>query len=126
METISFFLSIILVIIINIRPTKSINYYDDDNSSSSSLNSLSIILPLVVGFIVVLVVYIICKKKYTYRSRTSILPLSTQMAIVQQENQYAPPAYNYAPPYGQPPPYEQPPPYSASVPIEPMKETVTS
>lgn len=114
------------MIIINICSTRSINYYDDDNSSSSSLNGLSIILPLVVGFTVVLIVFIICKTKCTYRSRTSILPLSTQMAIAQQENQYAPPAYNYAPPYGQPPPYEQPPPYSPSAPIEPMKETVTS
>jgi len=50
-----------------------------------------------------------------------VLPLSTQIALAQQENQYAPP------PYGQLPPYEQPPPYSTlSAPFEPTKVMFTS
>jgi hypothetical protein len=53
------------------------------------------------------IVLVCCLIKCNKRSTTGVLPTQTQMAIMQQENQYAPP------PYGQPPSYQHPPSYSS-------------
>ena len=45
-----------------------------------------------------------------------VLPLSTQIALAQQENAYAPPSLHQSPPYRQPSPYGQPPSYGQYVP----------
>jgi hypothetical protein len=57
-----------------------------------------------------------------------IIPFATQMALAQQENQYAPPSYNQAPPYGQLPVYEQAPPSYSVLGFnkETTKTTITS
>jgi hypothetical protein len=77
--------------------------------SSSSLSSeeiVIIVVPSVVGSLFFALILFCCIKKCNKRSTTGVLPTQTQMAIMQQENQYAPP------PYGQPPSYERPPSYS--------------
>jgi hypothetical protein len=72
-------------------------------------------MPIVVVIIFVVFIFVICKAKCAKKQRMGVLPLPTQIAFVQQENQYAPPAY------------EQPPPYSPpSAPIEPTKVMFTS
>ena len=43
------------------------------------------------------------------RSRMGVSPFTTQMALAQQQNQYAPPNFYQAQPYGQPSPYGQAP-----------------
>ncbi|CAF5156424.1 unnamed protein product, partial [Rotaria magnacalcarata] len=44
----------------------------------------------------------------------NVYPLSTKIALTEQNEIHAPPSYNEVPPYGQPPPYEPPPPYAMS------------
>jgi hypothetical protein len=131
------FISIISAIIIN-RCTARISHgssgggsdsgsYSSSSSSGSTVNIAAIIIPVVVGSIILVLLIIFCKMKCAKRQRMGILPLSTQIAVAQQENQYAPPSYSHLPPYGQPPPYEQLPPYSApSAPMEPTKAMFSS
>lgn len=130
------FISIISAIIIN-RCTARISHgsigssdsgsYSSSSSSGSTVIIAAIIVPVVVGSILLVLLIIFCKMKCAKRQRMGILPLSTQIAVAQQENQYAPPSYSHLPPYGQPPPYEQPPPYSTpSAPREPTKAMFSS
>jgi hypothetical protein len=93
--------------------------YSSSSSSDSSSSIAYIVIPIVFGVLLLVLIPLIicCKLKYSKNRRMGVLPLSTQMVMAQQENQYAPPLYNQASsynqpqPYGQPPPYEHPPPY---------------
>ncbi len=118
----AFYISAILIIIINIHTARA--HISSSHYSSFGSLAVVIIIPISIALIIFVTLICYCKLKQTNRRRMGILPLSTQIALAQQENQYAPPPYHRVPPYGQPPPYEQPPPYSAA--SAPMKETLTS
>jgi hypothetical protein len=76
-----------------------------DSSTLTTVIVVATVVPIVVLVILGIVLFC-CIKKCIKRSTTGVLPAQTQMAIMQQENQYAPP------PYGQPPSYQYPPSYS--------------
>jgi hypothetical protein len=103
-------LYLLLTIIIDGCSARISTYSHSSGSSGSSTLStdmiVAIIVPPVVVFTILTIVLVCCLKKCNKRSKTRVLPTQTQMAIMQQENQYAPP------PYGQPPSYERPPSYS--------------
>jgi hypothetical protein len=116
-----FFIFIISIII------RSADSDTNGSSSSSKAYFVYIFIPIFITIICCVFLLSCLKAKYRKRSRLDVLPLSTQIALAQQENQYGPPSYNQIPPYAQPPPYEQPPPYSPpSAPVEPTNTTIRS
>jgi hypothetical protein len=123
----AFLLYLLLIIIIDVCSAR-IPYTGSSYSSLTSSQTTAIIVSIVGGtFLIFLCIFCIVKN-YARKQRMGVLPLSTQRALAQQENQYTPPSYYQTPPYGQPPPYEQlPPPYfAANASIEPTKMTFTS
>jgi hypothetical protein len=107
-----FIISIISTFIISVYSQSSSNNGGRSSSSGSSV-IVYIFLPIVISIICCGFLCVCFKTKLGKRNRMGVLPLSTQIALTQQENEYAPPSYYQVPPYAQPPPYEQPPPYSA-------------
>jgi hypothetical protein len=63
-----------------------------------------VVSAIICGFLFCCVILCIMKKCHT-KQRIGVLPLSTQMVIAEQENQYAPPSYYQVPSYSPPPPY---------------------
>ena len=120
------FASIILIHICGVEAYYRPSSYSSSSSSSSS-TIIAIVLPIAVCLVTFVVVLIVCKIKCVNRQRMGVLPLSTQIALAQQENAYAPPSFRQPSPYDQPPPYGQPPPYPvANAPFEPTKTTLPS
>jgi nitrogen fixation/metabolism regulation signal transduction histidine kinase len=72
------------------------------SSGSSTLTTIIVVatvVPIVVVLVILGIVLFCCIKKYIKRSTTGVLPTQTQMAMMQQENQYAPPPYGQSPYY---------------------------
>jgi hypothetical protein len=88
-------------------------------SSGSSTNvELAIAVTFVtLGALLLFVLILFCCIKKCKKPKKSVLPSQTQVAIMQQENQYAPP------PYGQPSFYQSPPSYPSF--NDPTKVTFT-
>jgi uncharacterized membrane protein len=116
-----FFIFVISIIIINVCSARSYYHGYSNSSSWSSSRISSIVIPIVVSLIFIVFIFVICKAKCSKKKRMGVLPLSTQIALAQQENQYAPPPYVQLPPYEQPPPYSPP-----NAPFEPTKVMFTS
>jgi hypothetical protein len=127
-------LSIVLIDVCSARTYTNYDYgYGYGYSSLGAGEIAAIVVSTIVAAILLFCIIFCIIKKCGRKQRMGVLPFSTQIALAQQENQYAPPSYNQAPPYGQPPSYnqalpygqlpsyEQPPPYSApSAPVNMM------
>ncbi|CAF1650610.1 unnamed protein product [Rotaria magnacalcarata] len=106
-----------LVILITINYAYSAPLPSESSSGNSSLNGtvvVAIVVPIFVGAVFIICMYAYCVAKCSKNRRMNVYPLSTKIALTEQNEIHAPPAYNEVPPYGQPPPYEPPPPYAMS------------
>ncbi|CAF1591886.1 unnamed protein product [Rotaria magnacalcarata] len=104
---------------------------NSSSSANSSLNGtvvVAIVVPIFAGAVAFICMYAYCVAKRGKKRRMNVYPLSTKIALTEQNEIYAPPSYNEAPPYGQPPPYEPPPPYTMpnSTPMEATNSVVNS
>ncbi|CAF3196057.1 unnamed protein product [Rotaria socialis] len=106
-----------LVILITINYAYSATLPSESSSGNSSLNGtivVAIVVPTFVGAVVFIWMYAYCVEKCSKNRRMNVYPLSTKIALAEQNEIHAPPSYNEVPPYVQPPPYEPPPPYAMS------------
>jgi flagellar basal body-associated protein FliL len=122
----AFLFYVLSIILIDMCSARVLSSYSNSSSSSSSTTTIiAIVIPVVAGMFVLCIAIFCFVKQCGKRQRMGVMPLSTRMALAQQEYQYTPPGFKQPPPYGQPPPYEQPPPYSApSAPMEPTTMSV--
>ncbi|CAF4795676.1 unnamed protein product [Rotaria sp. Silwood1] len=120
----AFFICLISIIVINLCSTRVISH---SSGGSGDPIIAAIVIPCIAGFVIVVIVIIVCKIKCDKRKRMGVLPLSIDATLAEYNNPYAPPSYSQVPPYAQPPPYEYPPSYFASsAPTEPAKTIVNS
>lgn len=111
----AFFQFIILILTHETCFVAGAKYY----TRGSSWLTAAIVVPLVVGFVILVTILVYCKNKCSKTRRTGVMLSSGTLNHTYSEDSYELPPYKEQPPYGLPPPYEQPPPYrSPSAPIE--------